>query len=438
MKAIAVGISLILTAVAPQTPQPTPMTGSVAGRVVPEYTRLRVALARYEYDENGELKLQTVNTVPTSSDIGKFGEYRFTDVEAGEYYVYVNPAGLAAPKGAVLPVTYYPGSQDTAHASSIRVKAGDDLRLADLNIFSVPTGFVHLHLIDATGISGINKRCVSFSWKPRNEPGYERLNQSLIPCADPELTSVNLPVLSPGTYDVYAGWTAQGAFGPIQGAATSFELRSSDMDVDLVVANARITGKIVIENADGSLRPASALHLNFKPKYIGPLETAETGSDGSFRRDSIGPNIYGIEFEGLPPDAYIANLTDGKRDVIDDGLEIRSVDVHLEGMISLAGGAINGVVRNAVGDRAVHAIVALVPDLANRPSHLYRTSTTDENGTFRISGVAPGPYRLFTWSKLNGAAYKNADFMKSWAGYGTTLMIERNGRASVELATLYH
>ena len=101
MKAIAVGIFLILTAVPPQTPQPTRTTGSVAGRVVPEYTRLRVALARYEYDENGELRLRNVDTVPTSSDIGKFGEYRYTNVEPGEYYVYVNPAGLAAPKGDV-------------------------------------------------------------------------------------------------------------------------------------------------------------------------------------------------------------------------------------------------------------------------------------------------------------------------------------------------
>ena len=118
-----------------------------------------------------------------------------------------------------------------------------------------------------------------------------------------------------------------------------------------------------------------------------------------------------------------------------DGGWIDSVFSHchsrLDGLISLAGGTVEGSIAGAS-----RAIVALIPDPPNRAIHLYRASTADENGNFTISGIAPGSCRLFAWSKLNGVAYKNAEFMKSYDARGTPIIIERNGRVVIQTKLL--
>src|SRR5262249_14543882 len=124
-------------------------------------------------------------------------------------------------------------------------------------------------------------------------------------------------------------------------------------------------------------------------------------------------------------------LADENVDVLKDGIEVRSTDVHLDGLISFAGGILEGTVT-----RAHRAIVALIPDPHDSPKHLYRTATTDYNGGFTIPAIAPSSYRLFAWSKLNGAAYKNRDFMKQYETRGAAVIIEKNGRSRIETTLL--
>ena len=108
MKAITLGMLGLLISIWQQSRPPTSANGSISGHVVPEYTGLNVSLWNYTYDDNGERKLVTVKTARTSSEIGKFGEFRLDNVEPGEYYISANPFGLAAPKGQVWTTTYTP------------------------------------------------------------------------------------------------------------------------------------------------------------------------------------------------------------------------------------------------------------------------------------------------------------------------------------------
>jgi hypothetical protein len=101
MKAVTLGILLLFI-----SQQTAKTDASISGRVVPEYTGLTVSLLRYTYDDDGAIKLQTFKTARTSIEIGKFGEYRFDDVESGEYYLSANPLGLAAEMGQIMPTTY--------------------------------------------------------------------------------------------------------------------------------------------------------------------------------------------------------------------------------------------------------------------------------------------------------------------------------------------
>jgi hypothetical protein len=432
MKAVAVGLVVVLISIGQQTQQSTSANGSISGHIG-EYTGINVSLSRYTYDDRGELKLVDFKTARTSSEIGKFGEFRFDNLEPGEYYISANPFGLlSAPKGQVFPATYYPGTLDLAKASRIVLKPADDIRLEDLNFFPVLASAVRIRLVDATGVPEINKNCATLSLATPGSGFKSNIRKCLrVGETVGEIEGIPLPLLAPGTYDVYAGWDGATAGTAAYGAAVRFEVRNIDLDVEAVVSLAHVIGKITIEEPNGSLKPAAGLQLSLQPKRVGPAQWVTTDADGSFRFDRVGPNDFTVEFTGLPADAYIARLSDDNGDVLEDGIEVKSTDVHLDGLISFTGGILEGTITGAH-----RAIVALIPDLHDSAKHLYRTANTDENGRFTISAIPPGSYRLFSWSKLNGAAYKNADFMKQYESRGAPVVIEKNGRSRIEATAL--
>ena len=81
-----------------------------------------------------------------------------------------------------------------------------------------------------------------------------------------------------------------------------------------------------------------------------------------------------------------------------------------------------------------HAVVALVPD-SPMPSAgpLYRSDISDIRGLFELRGIAPGSYRLFAWTELEGAAYRNPQFMKEFEERGMPVRIEKGQRLSMDL-----
>jgi hypothetical protein len=48
-----------------------------------------------------------------------------------------------------------------------------------------------------------------------------------------------------------------------------------------------------------------------------------------------------------------------------------------------------------------------------------------------LQGGRPGSYQLFAWSRLNGAAYKNAEFMKHYQGRGVPIVVAGNSRNGI-------
>jgi hypothetical protein len=78
--------------------------------------------------------------------------------------------------------------------------------------------------------------------------------------------------------------------------------------------------------------------------------------------------------------------------------------------------------------------VVLVPDAPLREAGLrYRTVETDIRGRYELTGIAPGSYELFAWSELEGAAYRNADFMADFEGRGIPVRIEDPETIAVDL-----
>jgi hypothetical protein len=145
------------------------------------------------------------------------------------------------------------------------------------------------------------------------------------------------------------------------------------------------------------------------------------------------PGKHELELDGLSPDFYVLSAKANDHDVLAEGLDIQS-DTDLEIVFGQNGGFAQGTVRNSSGDTVPGAVVALVPNLPRRQtSLLFQNVVTDRDGKFELRGIAPGSYKLFSWTELTGAGYRNADFMKDFDARGTQVQFENGSRLTVNL-----
>jgi hypothetical protein len=66
----------------------------------------------------------------------------------------------------------------------------------------------------------------------------------------------------------------------------------------------------------------------------------------------------------------------------------------------------------------------------------YRKTVSDQSGRFRLLGIRPGEYTLFAWETVDGEAYYNPDFLKSFEGQGVALQVSEGERKSLQLQSI--
>jgi hypothetical protein len=151
------------------------------------------------------------------------------------------------------------------------------------------------------------------------------------------------------------------------------------------------------------------------------------------------PGHYRFDISGIPntSDLYLVSATSGGRDVLAAGIDLER-DAEVEVVFSTPGGFVSGQVTDGKGQSVRQAIVALVPDAPLRSAGpLYKSVAADIQGNFEIRGISPGAYHLFSWSELEGAAYRNAEFMKKLEGRGTAVIVDKAARVSANVEIIH-
>ncbi|MDR3701166.1 MAG: hypothetical protein P4L56_16080 [Candidatus Sulfopaludibacter sp.] len=79
-------------------------------------------------------------------------------------------------------------------------------------------------------------------------------------------------------------------------------------------------------------------------------------------------------------------------------------------------------------------LVTLAPKggLAAR-TDLIRTAATADDGSFQMTGLAPGDYDVFAWESLDQNVARAPDFLKLFAARASTVSVQSAGAASVQL-----
>ena len=74
----------------------------------------------------------------------------------------------------------------------------------------------------------------------------------------------------------------------------------------------------------------------------------------------------------------------------------------------------------------------LAPDRRSR-ADLFKSTTSDQNGHYEFTAIAPGDYKLFAWEEVEPEAWEDSDFLKDYEKLREKVVLDPGARAGVDL-----
>jgi len=160
-------------------------------------------------------------------------------------------------------------------------------------------------------------------------------------------------------------------------------------------------------------------------------------ADGSFQWNDVPAGNYYVQIMGDGQSDggwYLKSVASGGRDVNDAGVAVNGGTVTLDLAASANGGVADGLVVNSKGEPFANAVVVAVPEqrLRDRMDH-YRKTIADQTGHFSLRGLRPGEYTAYAWESVEGEAYYNPDFVRTFEGRGSALHVSEGAHKSMQL-----
>jgi len=427
-------------------------TAVISGRITDEdgdpMSGVRVVAQK---KKPGKSTRESVGTEATND----LGEYRLAGLFAGQYWIVAMPpvdfrdyekqekssAGGGQPDTRYVN-TYYPGTYDAILASSVMLKAGDEM---PVNFTLVPARTYRVRGI-ITGIAAAQKPAVELFSKAGDS--YRANANEIGPGGEFEVRGV-----APGSYVVRA--------------STPTESQSFTSHLDVSVVAADVDGvKLTPQPSftlSGHLRIEGSASADLT-QYSANLRQAELPEDPGFfmSQEFFGTNapvdrLGNFEWKNVTSGNYIVQVYGGDG----QGFFLKSVKLGgraietgftasgpatLDLVVSTKGGTIEGAVllrekeKDADTDRvnndhpvANATVVAVPEEKYRRLPDRFGIGSTDQHGHFTIRGLAPGSYTLYAWQDLEEGVYRDPDFLKSQEANGTAVKVQEGSHQMIEL-----
>ena len=364
------------------------------------------------------------------------GEYRIPGLSPGRYFLAADGRHTSGPSGSsdasedYVP-SFYPGTTDAAAAAAIQVEAGQTI--SGINIPLRRSRVYHLRGRVLAGLASGTLRSIQVTLLPKRQEDVMMGLAQMTGMATAE-GAFEFRGVQPGSYYLVAIRTE----GQVQMLdRMPIEVAGSNLE-DVVFAigdrldlpgSVRVEGErtVALQGVVLSLLPSDGLPM------VPP--SAAVSENGVFRLTGVSRDSYRLNLAGLPEGTYVKSVRLSGQDALDKALDLRQARSApaLEITLGAKAGAVEGLVR---GDgKTLPASVILVPEpiRPNQP-FLYKQASTDSDGRFKMSGLAPGDYKLYAFEEETDITlYIDSDWAKSLETAGDKVTIGDNGRESVEL-----
>ncbi|PYQ45418.1 MAG: hypothetical protein DMG99_01735 [Acidobacteria bacterium] len=384
------------------------------------------------------------------------GEYRIANLPAGSVFVSVNPppdfknliesAGApgegksSAPdngQATAYQTTYYPGTADRSQAMPIQLHAGDEFP-ANFSLTPGPSLSIRGQVVNLPPRTSATIMLQSRDFRLVTS-GTEVHKDGTFVIRD----------VSPGSYLVLA--SVEGSSVPMI-ARQDLEVGSSNVDGLRLSPQpgATVRGRLRLESA-GKRFDADQVYLVLQPVDGQDDEVAIPGANfsnlahvaagGEFVWRDVPPGNYYVQIvgngSGVNEDWFLKTVLSGTREVSESGVAVSGGTVLLDLVASANGAVVDGVVVDSKDQPVANAVVVAVPEsrLRGRVDQ-YRQTVSDQNGHFTLRGIRGGTYTLFVWDSVDGQAYFNPEFLKSYEGQGKALQLSEAERKTVQLTVI--
>jgi hypothetical protein len=432
-------------------------TAVIAGEIVDEY--------------NDPLQNVEVRLLATGTRLGRMyltiagktmtddrGQYRISGLRPGKYYLvaesqsktirdniftnaaagvlaqinasrYGVPVRINVPPTApdppfTYPPLFYPATGDFQQAQSLKVEPGEEI---EANFFFISAPLVSIRGRVTNGMTGAPAASASVSayWTEYME------GDGLPARISPQDGTFEIKGLAPGNYTVRASFTEDkenyageqtvevGPHGTQNVEIAALPDFAAAGHVTLGGNAPKELRRILVEFAGPGLLPRVRASANY-PEY-------------KFEAQLRPEKRYYADIRNLPGNYYLKSVAISGHEVPADYMIVTGRRGDVELVLSPNGAQIEGRLFDQK-DQPTRGSVLLVPDSADiGPPELLRRISADSQGKFAFFGVRPGTYRVVAFESLDlNDEIRQPDFSRKIAGRGDSLIVEENGKYTVQ------
>jgi hypothetical protein len=390
------------------------------------------------------------------------GEYRLQRVQPGRAYTVMAsrkyrplPAISDSPLEpelrlpAVVP-TYYPNARSVEGAEALVLRPGEqregvDVRLTRSAAFCLDAvlegnsgpGTVHFSIAETQPASGRSGNGGFYTAIPSGASGPDG--------------KVRICDLHPGDYElsVHEGG---GMAGATQFGATFVTIGDRDVAGVRVGLRPRIpvSGEVVFDGVAPEPPPTATpdLALPSTAKLRLDVEAITRTERGSVQSEIPGQfqftggllmDEYALDIGGVPPGAYVKDVTNGGRSILYQTLRVGSAlgDGGLRVILARDGGTVSARVADKDGNPVADCTVAVLPATADNEAvfaALVRNGKTNQSGAWTSPTLAPGKYFVLATSETVDRSPETTGKLWKARNRGEEVEIAPNSNASATLA----
>ena len=340
------------------------------------------------------------------------GEYRVSGLRPGKYVVRAentrptpNSQYGAAAKEVYLP-TYYPDAATQQAALPIDVGTGAPVSGIDVHLSKRPVLEVARFRVKGkvTGMADPDASVWLILSPADGSPGGV---SSPVPGPDHEF-DFQLPA---GEYNALASEIN----GPEAYARRSLTLAGDMTGVDLgLVLSPPRTAQVSIIEQDNVAVKLEGVKVVLNPLSPGNTNKidGETDAGGkvAFTQMRVQPSRYAVSVppETLPEGCYLETVKFAGQELPADGFDSMTAG-PIEIVLSHKAATVTGTVLDDQEKPFAGATLTLI---ASNGQSLPRKATAGDDGSFKLTGLRPGTYRLFAWEEVDDDVWQDPDFLK--------------------------